>query len=158
MRKIISAIILILVALATPIHAQNLKGEKTLGVSGGYASYNNGAYTSIYFQYSFSRHFRIAPDIGYIFRHEGKSAFNLNIDAHVPFRLAKGFSIYPLAGFTFNNWNYISDKSTSRAGLNLGAGLDIYLTSFLKMTINGKYSFMNDTSGAFAGLSLGYMF
>jgi glutamine amidotransferase-like uncharacterized protein len=42
--------------------------------------------------------------------------------------------------------------------LDVGAGFDVYFTSQLKMTVQAKYSFMNDTGGAFAGIGFGYVF
>lgn len=149
---------LLFAAVMIPMEMSAQKGEKTLGISGGYASYNDGGYTDVYFQYTFADHFRIAPDIGYAFRSEGKSAFLLDVDMQFPFRIAKGFGAYPLVGFTYNNWNYRHGDNASRAGANFGAGFDIYLTSYLKLSLEGKYSLMNDTSGAFFGMGIGYVF
>ena len=134
------------------------RGEKALGLMGGFSTYNSGGYMDLYFQYAFADHFRIAPEIGYSFRNDGKSAFLLSVDMHFPFRLAKGFGIYPLVGVTLNNWNYPGDKSRCRVGGDFGAGLDFYLTNYLKLTLQGKYSLMNDTSGGFIGLGIGYVF
>lgn len=134
------------------------RGEKTLGVAGGFSTYNNGGYADIYFQYSFADHVRIAPEIGYAFRHDNKSAFIASVDMHFPFRIARGFSVYPLAGVTFNNWSYRGGGNASRAGFDFGGGFDIKLTNYLKLTIQGKYSLMNDTDGGFIGMGLGYVF
>lgn len=145
-------------AFLIPNNACAQKGEKTLGVSGGYATYNDGGYANVYFQYSFANHFRIAPEIGYVFRNDGKSAFEFSVDMHFPFKIARGFGVYPLVGFTFNNWEYQGAGHASRAGADFGAGFDIYLTSYLKMSIQGKYSLMNDTGGGFFGFGMGYVF
>lgn len=159
--KKVSLLVLAIVAaigILMPARAQAQKGEMTLGLMGGFATYNNGGFTDVYFQYTFADHFRIAPDLGYVFRNDNKSAFVLDVDMHFPFRVAKGFAIYPLAGFTFNNWSYKHGDSASRAGANFGAGFDLYLTSYLKLTLQGKYSLMNDTSGGFFGMGIGYVF
>lgn len=160
MKKITVLAIAIVAALGAlmPIQANAQKGEKTLGLMGGFATYNNGGFTDVYFQYTFADHFRIAPDLGYVFRNDHKSAFVLDVDMHFPFRIARGFAVYPLAGFTFNNWSYKHGDSASRAGANFGAGFDLYLTSYLKLTLQGKYSLMNDTSGGFFGMGIGYVF
>lgn len=150
-----------LFALATfimPQTAMAQKGEKTLGVAGGLATYNNGGYANIYFQYSFLDHVRIAPEIGYVFRNEGKSAFEMSVDMQFPFRLAKGFGVYPLAGVTFNNWSYRGGGHASRVGVDFGGGFDINLTSNLKLSLQGKYSMMNDTGGGFFDMGIGYVF
>lgn len=134
------------------------RGEKTLGIMGGIATYNNGGFTDVYFQYNIADHVRIAPDLGYVFRNDHKSAFVLDVDVDFPFRVARGFSVYPLVGFCFNNWTHQGHDGISRAGANFGGGFDVYLTSNLKLTFQGKYSLMNDTSGGFLGMGIGYVF
>lgn len=149
-----------LVAFATPQEAgaRSARGEKALGIAGGYASYNHSGYAGVYFQYSFANHFRISPEVDYVFRNDDKSGLAISCDMHFPFRLSRGINIYPLAGLTFNNWNYSGDGSSSRFGGSLGAGFDFYLTQNLKLNVQGKYSLMNDTSGLFAALGIGYVF
>lgn len=133
-------------------------GEKTIGISGGFATYNNGGYSEVYMHYTIIPHVRLAPDLGYVFRNEGKSAFVFDIDLHFPFRIARGFNIYPLAGFAFNNWSYQGAGHATRVGMNIGGGFDILLTKQLKLTLQGKYSMMNDTDGGFIGMGIGYNF
>ncbi len=144
--------------LMATVPAQAQVGEKTLGIAGGYASYNNGGYADIYFQYTLANHVRIAPEIGYIFRNEGKSGFEFSADVQFPFRLARSFNVYPLVGFTLNNWEYSGDGHATRAGADFGAGFDIYLMSNFKLSLQGKYSLMNDTSGGFFNFGFGYVF
>lgn len=146
-------------AISMPAKASSLyKGEMTLGVSGGYASYNNSGYTSVYFHYTFVPHVRIAPEVGYVFRHNNKSALTVTCDMQFPFRLGKAFNVYPLAGLTFNTWNHHNFKNLNRVGGDVGLGFELYITGSLKLNLQGKYSFMKDTSGAFAGLGFGYVF
>lgn len=151
-----------LIALLVPAKAEAAntggRGEMTLGVMGGYATYHSGGFMNVYFQYTLAPHVRIAPDLGYAFRSEGKSAFLLDVDMHFPFRIARGIQVYPLAGFTFNSWDYKYDGSANRAGANIGGGFDFYLTSYLKLTLQAKYSIMNDTDGGFFGMGIGYTF
>ncbi len=158
LQKVVTAVAMAAALIGFSQEADAQRGEKTLGIAGGYASYNNGGYTDIYFQYTFANHFRIAPEIGYVFRNDGASAFEMSVDMHFPFRVAKGFAVYPLAGLTFNNWSYRHGGHASRGGADFGGGLDLYLTSNLKLTLQGKYSLMNDTGGAFVGMGIGYVF
>lgn len=134
------------------------KGEKVIGIAGGYASYNDGGFANVYFQYGIANHVRIAPEIGYIFRNDGISGFEVSADVHFPFRIAKGFGVYPLAGLTLNNWTYHDDGHATRAGFDFGAGFDFHLTQEFKLTLQGKYSLMNDTGGAFLQVGFGYVF
>ncbi|MCM1291501.1 MAG: porin family protein [Prevotella sp.] len=134
------------------------KGEKTLGVMAGYSGYNDGAFTSIYFQYTFAKHVRISPELGYVFKNKEKSAFEVGVDINFPFRLSKGIEIYPLTGLTINDWRYQGNGHLTRFGADFGGGLDFYLTSYLKLNVQGKYSLMKDTDGVFVGLGIGYVF
>ncbi|MBD5206734.1 MAG: hypothetical protein HDS79_00455 [Bacteroidales bacterium] len=158
MKKLLAGVLMTMGVLFSAFTANAQKGEMSLGVMGGFSTYNNGGFVNANFQYGIADHVTLAPDLGYSFRNEGKSAFLLDVDVRFPFRLAKAFSLYPLVGFTFNNWSYQGGGSASRAGANFGAGFDIYMTSTLKLTLMGKYSVMNDTSGAFFGLGIGYLF
>ena len=154
----VAALALAVVAMFAPQQASAQTGEKTLGVAGGFATYNNGGYADIYFQYTFAPHFRIAPEVGYIFRAEGCSGFETSVDLHFPFRIARGFGIYPLAGLTFNNWTYKGDGHLSRFGGDFGLGFDFYLTQNFKLSVQGKYSLLNDTGGGFFNVGFGYVF
>lgn len=162
MKKITTILIaaMTMICLALPQEAYAFgKGEKSLGVNGGYAGYNEGGYMSVSFNWEFANHFRLAPDIGYAFRNQGKSAFFFDIDMQFPFKLVRGFGIYPLAGLTVNNWHYSgTNSSTTRAGGNVGLGFDIYFTSYLKLNVQGKYSIMDDLSGCFIGMGVSYVF
>ena len=81
----------------------------------------------------------------------------MNVDMQFPFRLHRVVAVYPLVGLTFNNWMW-HDGNAARVGGNFGAGIDFYLTNYLKLNIQGKYSVMNDTSGGFFGVGIGYEF
>lgn len=156
---LLCAVALVASYACVPAFASSLyKGEKTLGVSGGFASYNKSAYTNVFFQYTFVPHVRIAPEIGYVIRNNDVSGFEVSCDMHFPFRLARGFNMYPLAGLTFNTWNNRVGDNYNRLGGDFGLGLELYITGSLKLSLQGKYSLMKNTSGAFAGLSLGYVF
>ena len=87
--KLLAVAVIALIGALAPASAQAQRGEKTLGVMGGFATYNDGGFTDVYFQYSFANHFRLAPDLGYVFRNDGKSAFVLDVDLHFPFRIVK---------------------------------------------------------------------
>lgn len=177
MRKILSRAMALLIVgslavfLTAPASAQsgvqgtspkaydhNKSGKAVLGIMGGFASYNSSGYASVYFQYRFASHVRIAPEIGCVFRNHDKSALLINADMHFPFRLSRGFNIYPLAGLTFNNWSERSNGNMLRLGADAGAGFDLYFTDNLKMNIQAKYSIMKDCSGTYVGLGLGYIF
>lgn len=161
--KGIAVVMLLAIGLMTaiPVHAFG-KGEKSLGLLGGWASYNSGGYVGVEFQWEFANHFRLNPEIGYVFENNDKSGIFINADMQFPFRMAKGFGIYPLVGATFNNWALTrpdgGKDQSSRFGANFGLGFDLYFTSYLKISAEGKYSLMNNTSGFFVGASVAYIF
>lgn len=151
-----------LVAVFSPLSASAAndadKGEMALGVMGGVATYNVGGYADVYFHYTFAKHFRIAPDVAYVFGNKGRSALAINADMQFPFKVVKGFQVYPLVGLAFNSWDYANDGTKNRVGANIGAGFDIYITSYLKLNVMGKFSWMQDTSGGFFGIGMAYLF
>lgn len=157
-RTCFAALLVAAAAVCTPTIANAQRGEKTVGVAAGYATYNNGGYTNIYFQYSFAQHVRIAPQIGYAFRNEGKTGFEFAADVHFPFRVARGLGVYPLLGLTYNNWSFVNAGHASRFGFDAGAGIELYMTPDLKLTLQGKYAALNDTGGGFISLGIGYVF
>lgn len=140
------------------IHAGGLKGEKCLGIMAGYASYNTSGYAGINFQYTIVPHLRVAPEIAYIFRHHDTSGLEVSVDLQFPFRVAKAINIYPIAGAAFSSWNYHFDGSSNRFGGNVGAGIEFYLTSNLKISAQAKYMIVGKTNSAFAGVGMGYIF
>ncbi len=137
------------------------RGEKSVGLSAGYAGYNSSGYISANFQYTFADHFRLAPEIGYVFYNQGATGFKVDADMHFPFRVAKGLGLYPLAGLTFNNWSFSRSplhENIMRFGVDAGVGLDLYLTNSLKLNFQAKYSLMKNCSGLFTGIGIGYIF
>lgn len=158
LKRALTVVIASVALLSVSSAASAQTGEKTIGISGGFATHNSGGFTEVYMHYTIVPHVRLAPDLGYVFRNEGKSAFVFDVDLHFPFRIARGFDIYPLAGFAFNNWSYQGGGHDTRCGMNIGGGFDVYLTKQLKLTLQGKYSMMNDTDGGFIGMGIGYNF
>ena len=167
MNKLIAVGALALAGLSGIGSTASAKGnEMTLGLAGGVATHNSGGYADIYFQYTIAPHVRIAPEVGYIFRnghhdcrhHDCNSGFEFSVDMHFPFRLAKGFNIYPLTGVTLNSWDREHTDNLTRVGADFGAGFDIYLTSTFKLSLQGKYSLMDDCSGGFFNVGFGYVF
>lgn len=161
MKKILLPM-LSLIAAAAPIvfpsEAKASTHEKTLGIGGGFSTYNHAGFGKLFFQYSFIPMVRIAPEIGYVFRHEDTTGFEASIDCHFPFRVAKGFKFYPLAGVSFNNWSHSGESHILRGGFDIGGGFDLYFTQSLKLSIQGKYSVMKDCGGAFIDMGVGYVF
>ena len=145
------------------------KGEKSVGLKGGYTTVNHSAAAGLYFQYSFSDHFRLAPDVDYVFRHDRSDALAINLNAQFPIAIAsERFSIYPFAGLSYGIWSHHnradSEGSTGgtsrvkRFGLNGGAGVEMRVTPTLKLMAEARYSWIRHYDGGFFGVGIGYIF
>ena len=158
-------------AFTWPVYAAEnyQKGEKTVGLTAGYHTYNQSGAAGVIFTYRFSRHFRLAPDATYIFRHHDTDALQLNVNAQVPFMLGQGWDIFPLAGLNYSSWNRhgslrLADDNhdvgnrTSRLGINLGAGANVTLSESLRLGISGRYTFVKGYNGAMFLASISYRF
>ena len=138
--------------LLTPLaaSAQFERGEKCVGAKLGYVDKNNSASMGLVFQYSFSRHLRVAPEIGCVFKHKNMDAFTIDFNFHTPFTFTgEKAALYPLAGLNYSSWNRTMPRElvdeiddittrTSRFGLNLGAGFELRCSRTLKLGIGAK--------------------
>ena len=148
----LTAVVALIAACGVTASAQIVKGEKSVGPKIGYASKNQSAVAGLVFQYAFSDHFRISPEVGYVFRHKDIDAFTIDLNGHVPFGFTgEKVAFYPLAGLNYSSWSRHFKKEdimetndvttrTSRFGLNLGAGFDLRCTETLKLSLEAKYS------------------
>ncbi len=171
MRKnIIAAIACALATISAalcPDAAHARRGEASVGVVGGYTTKNDSPLAGIFFQYSFSDHFRIAPDLGCVFRNKGLDNLFFDANVHFPFAIAGRTELYPLAGFSYTSWDrhYISDADlddvstrVGRVGLNLGAGIDVRATRTLRLRFEAVYT-LNDGYSTFSPvIGIGYTF
>lgn len=166
----IAAIIAVIAAATMTSDAQIIKGEKSLGPRIGYVSKNQSAMTGLVFQYAFSNHFRLAPEIGYIFRHKDMDAFSFDINAHVPFGFTgEKVAFYPLAGLNYSSWSRrfhsedmmnhddVSTR-TARFGMNLGAGFELRCSETLKLSLEAKYCLMKGYTTAIIGAGISFVF
>lgn len=168
----IIAIVALALCLIMPLAASAQRGEKVFGVQTGYTSTNNSAIAGMFFQYSFSDHFRVSPEMGCVLRHENLDAFTADLNFHFPLSLhhAGDFStqIYPLVGADLSSWTHhyvvddgkdkdVSTRST-KFGVNLGGGFQFLPSSTLKLKIEAKYTLMQTYSTFVASIGIGYVF
>lgn len=164
------AIVTLILAVVSLIPASAQRGEKSVGIRTGYNTCNESAIAGIAFQYRFSSHLRIAPNIDYIFKHDNIDAFAFNCNMHFPFAIVQHkINIYPMAGISYSCWNshHIlpdlenTDDVTSRAnrfGLNAGGGVEWYATPTLKLSAEGKFCWVKDFNSGVFSVSIGYVF
>lgn len=147
-------------------------GEKTIGIRTGYNTRTSSPLAGLFFQYRFTDHFRLSPNIDYLFRHDNTDALSFNCNGHFPINLSDNgkFSFYPLAGINYTSWNHHhndeesaksdNDVSTrwNRFGLNAGAGFEIIATPTLKVSAEAKATFIKNYSSGTFTISIGYIF
>lgn len=146
--------------------------ENSMGVRLGYNTRNSSPAAGLWFQHEFTRHFRLAPNVDYIFRHDNTDALSFNCNAQFPFRFGQyeAFAVYPLAGLNYTSWNYHHDDNpavegvddvtsrNNRFGFNAGAGLEYRVTPTLKLALEAKGTLVKSYSSATITLSIGYIF
>lgn len=162
------ALILALIcSAAVPMQAQTHRGEKSLGIKGGYISQNASALAGLVFEYSFSRHVRIAPQIGVVFRNHDRDALTLDVDVHFPITLGgPRANFYPIVGLAFNSWTKHYEEVDSKditthsnnLGANAGMGFDIRCTDSLKLSLEGRYTLLQHYSNVQVVASIAYVF
>lgn len=164
------------VAVPQQAAAQSYKGQKSVGLRGGFTTRNTTASAGLYFSYRFSEHFRFAPKVDYAFRHHGTDAFSFNFDCEMPISLdgiTGRVNFYPIAGLNYSTFTsrsateeFISLSDTyndssqrsNRFGMNLGAGIEFFATPTLRLAFEGKCTLIKQYTGGWFNISIGYVF
>ena len=163
------AIALVFIALvsiffAMDASAQYSRGDKAFGVRAGFESRNTSAVAGISFEYTLSRHVRLAPEIDLIFRHKNMDAGAFAINVDFPLQLRNDRSaFYPMAGLVYRSWAKHTHSGeakdnidrTNALGLNLGAGYEARLSNTCKFSIEAVYTLQRHFPGLeiLAGIS-----
>lgn len=166
---ITALVVLIVAACSMSCRADSFTGEKTLGIEAGYNSSNREPLAGVQFSFRFNRLLRLAPDINYVFRRDGRDALRFDLNMHFLFPVAKGHAnIFPYAGLNYSSWNLhpvavgeiTNDVSTriSNIGLNLGAGIDVNLTGSMILSLSAGYTFIKHGKGADIVAGIHYRF
>lgn len=148
--------------------ARSYKGEKTLALRGGYIGYNESATAGLEFTYRFSRLFRLAPSLDYVFRHHDTDALIIDLDAQFLFPFSGDrMAFFPYAGPKYASWtlhpggsresNDVSSRR-SRLGIDAGVGIEANITPVFRIGISGGYTFIKYFHGFDAALTLSYRF
>ena len=169
LKSFVTALLLILLCVPAATGA-NRKGDTSLGPKVGYISKNKSALAGLVFQYSFSDHLRISPEVSCDFRHNDLDAFIMDVNVHAPFNFTGDkVDLYPLAGLTFNSWGKhwteVTERNSddvtnhvNRWGLNLGAGMDLRCNQTLKFTLEARYSLVKSFSNFQLAVGIAYVF
>ncbi len=116
------------------------QGKVTLGVHGDYMidSPNNFGFGANV-GYEFINNLRGTAEFNYLFKKDEASFWNLEADVAYLFRIPKSpVTLYPLVGADFLGIK-VFDESESKMGLNIGAGIEVGITSNIGLRVEYNY-------------------
>lgn len=166
MKKLLSVICAVL--MSTALMAQ--EGSKFVGANVNYGVYSNRNEFGLgaKFQYEFIDQWRGEASANYYFEQNDISTWDFSANLHYILPMPQGFNIYPLAGVCFD---YIHAKvhyldierqvqsyirTTSRLGLNLGAGIEYPLNNQFKVNAEVKYQLVQGYNRPVISLGVSY--
>lgn len=164
-RPAIALIIFAIISIfAFEASAQYNRGDKAFGVRAGYESRNSSAVAGISFEYTLSRHVRLAPEIDLIFRNNNRDGGSFAFNVDFPLQLRNDRSaFYPMAGLVYRSWGLhnkdVDHKDnitrSNSLGLNVGAGFETRVSSGCKLSLEAIYTLQHHFPGVeiLAGIS-----
>ncbi|MBQ6747237.1 MAG: outer membrane beta-barrel protein [Bacteroidaceae bacterium] len=148
-------ILVAMFAMSTAAFAQ--KGITSFGLQGAYDDFNGQFGVGAKLQYGFVDQFRGEVGADLFFKKNDLSMFDINANFHfvVPV-VADKFNVYPLAGANIAFFNH---DIPTRLGLNLGGGLEYFVTDKVKIIGEAKYIISDNGFSRFgANLGVGFLF
>ena len=113
-------------------------------------------------RYNIDGHFR--PELEANYYPEGDnniSAWDVNMNLHYLFHITNRFKVYPLGGMTIVGADYDgpgASVSSTKAGLNLGGGVQLNIAPNLHFNAETYYQFVSDIDRGVMDVSLVYVF
>ena len=164
--------ILVLCVMATAMLMANAEsGEWAVGGQVVYGSKAETAGIGLHAKYNLTDALRANLSSNYYFKHDGVSAFDVNLEANYLFDLSEKVRVYPLAGVVLGIWhadgvnvsyggmNFGADGQTdSKFGCNLGGGIDYLLSDHLGLNAEVKYQIISHASQVVFGIGASYRF
>lgn len=156
------------------------KGQKAVGLNLSYGTEISNLGIGAKGQYNFTDAIRGEVSFDYFLKKNNTSMWDINVNAHYLFPVAKGLKVYPLAGITLTSWKsswgvddfafdddekeYMDEDdwsgsiSTSKFGANLGAGVQYDINDKWAVNFEVKYQLISDFGQAVFGLGVAYKF
>lgn len=136
MKKLLFVFCMMLVSASSFAQA----GSKTIGLQGDYMldSPNNFG-IGANFGYEFIDNLRGVAEFNYFLKKDQVSYWNAEVNAEYLFRAGSGFTIYPLAGIDILGISIEDGGSSSKMGLNLGAGVEYAVSNNLSLKVEYNY-------------------
>ena len=167
MRKAMALLIFAVISMfsCAEASAQYNRGDKAFGVRGGFESRNTSAVAGASFEYTLSRHLRLAPEFDIIFRNKNMDGGSFSFTVDFPLQLAGDrAAFYPMAGLSYRSWGIhnkdyetMKDVTTRRNSfaLNLGCGAEMLVSQTCKISLEAVYGLQRHFPGVqiLAGVS-----
>lgn len=141
------------------IHAE--KGDFSPGIQFSYASKNTMMGLGVNLQAELIKNFRVEPEFIYYFENKGLSCYNANFNFHYLITSPSGFTIYPLAGFSFANFKEKgkdTDTHTKRYGANVGLGAEYRINETFRFYTEARFHILKDWNESVTCLGFRYVF
>ncbi|MBR4381404.1 MAG: hypothetical protein IKP48_09110 [Bacteroidaceae bacterium] len=139
-------------AMSTAAFAQ--KGVTAFGVQGVYDDWNGQFGIGVKLQHNFADQFRSEIGTDLFFKKYDISIVDVNANFHYVVPVASQFNVYPLVGANIAFFNH---DIPTRIGLNLGGGLEYYITDTVKLVGEAKY-IVSDNGFSRFGANFGFAF
>lgn len=123
-----------LLTMSTASFAQ--KGVTGFGVTGAYDDLFGQFGLGIKLQYGFIDQLRGDLGTEFYFKKDGMSLADVNGNLHFVVPVVDKFNVYPLAGL---NIAFFNNNVPTRLGVNLGGGLEYFITDQVKIGAEAKY-------------------
>lgn len=162
MKKVLS--ILALAVLCTAQARADL-GDASVAGQFNYASKGGLCGLGVQAQYEALRNFRVAPEFIYYFENDHEKATNVNLNLHYLITTYSGFTIYPIAGFSYVHFSENLEYGTVKTknewdhyGANLGCGAEYRIANGLCFFTEERFQIVKDRNQAVTTIGMKYTF
>ena len=133
--------------------------QQAVGVNAVFAADSKNVGLGIKYQYYIADFIRLEPSGNFLFRKDGQSAYDLNMNAHFVFHLIDELNLYPLLGANLGIWKFSGISGDyNRLGLNCGAGLEYTFFGTTCINLEAKYVFAKDFDQPYVSAGIAYRF
>ena len=132
------------------------KDIKAIGVHLNYGTEIESFSLGAKYQQNLTNEIRIEPSMNYHFKKGDVDLLDLNLNLHYIFPMASNIRLYPLAGLTYERWDF--GKVENRLGVNIGSGVEFDIADNWMTNIELKYKLIKDFDQAVFTVGIAYMF
>ena len=164
-------ILLVLMMATAMLMANAESGEWAVGGQMVYGSKAETAGLGLHLKYNLTDAFRASLSSNYYLKHDGVSAFDVNLEGNYLFDLSEKVRVYPLAGVVLGIWHAdgvnvsyggmdfgVDGQTDSKFGCNLGGGIDYLMGDHWGLNAEVKYQIISHASQVVFGIGASYRF